>query len=58
MRSLSATVVSIVTLFEPLIAAVLAWILFREELGPLGLLGAALLLGTMALILLVPTKRI
>ncbi len=58
MRSLSATVVSIVTLFEPLTAAMLAWILFREELGPLGLLGAALLLGAMALILLVPTKGI
>jgi DME family drug/metabolite transporter len=58
MRSLSATVVSIVTLFEPLTAAILAWIFFGEELGPLGLLGALLLLGAMALILLVPLKKI
>jgi drug/metabolite transporter, DME family len=57
MRSLTATAVSIVTLLEALTAAVLAWILFHEELGPLGLLGAALLLGAMALILLVPAKR-
>lgn len=56
-RSLSATVVSIVTLFEPLTAAVLAWIFFREQLSPLGLLGAILLLGAMALIVLAPTRR-
>ncbi|HEX4206837.1 MAG TPA: EamA family transporter [Ktedonobacteraceae bacterium] len=57
MRSLTATVVSIVTLCEPLTAAVLAWIFFREELSPLGLLGALLLLGAMALILLAPPKK-
>jgi DME family drug/metabolite transporter len=56
MRSLSATVVSIVTLCEPLTAALLAWILFHEQLGLLGLLGAALLLGAMASILLRPAK--
>ncbi|GHO62302.1 membrane protein [Ktedonobacter sp. SOSP1-52] len=55
-RSLSATVASIVTMCEPLTAALLAWLLFREELGSLGLLGAGFLLGAMALILLVPTK--
>jgi DME family drug/metabolite transporter len=55
-RSLSATVASIVTMCEPLTAAILAWILFREELGPLGLLGAGFLLGAMAIILLVPKK--
>jgi len=54
MRSLSATIVSIVTLCEPLAAAVLAWILFHEQLGLPGLLGAALLLAAMALILLFP----
>jgi DME family drug/metabolite transporter len=54
MRSLSATMVSIVTLFEPLTAAFLAWILFGEKLSPLGLLGAMFLLGAMALILLIP----
>ena len=57
MRSLSATVVSIVTLFEPLTAALLAWIIFGEKLGPLGLLGALCLVGAMALILLVPLKK-
>jgi len=51
-RSLSATVASIVTMCEPLTAALLAWILFREELGPFGLLGAGFLLGAMAVILL------
>jgi len=55
-RSLSATVASIVTMCEPLTAALLAWILFREQLGPLGLLGAGFLLGAMAVILLVPKK--
>ncbi|MDQ2888333.1 MAG: DMT family transporter [Chloroflexota bacterium] len=56
MRSLTATVVSIVTLLEALTAALLAWLLFHEELGPLGLVGAALLLGAMALILIVPAQ--
>jgi drug/metabolite transporter, DME family len=55
-RSLSATLASIVTMFEPLTAAVLAWLLFHEVLGPYGLLGAGLLLGAMAVILLVPKK--
>jgi drug/metabolite transporter, DME family len=57
MRSLSATVVSIVTLFEPLTAAFLAWILFGERLSPFGLLGALFLVGAMALILLVPLRK-
>jgi drug/metabolite transporter, DME family len=56
MRSLSATVASIVTMCEPLTAAVLAWILFHEDLGPFGLLGAGFLLGAMAVLLLVPRK--
>lgn len=55
-RSLSATVASIVTMCEPLTAAVLAWILFHEELGALGLLGAGCLLGAMAVILIAPGK--
>ena len=55
-RSLSATVASIVTMCEPLTAAILAWILFHEGLGPLGLLGAGCLLGAMAMIMLVPRK--
>ena len=58
MRSLSATVASIVTMCEPLTAALLAWILFGEQLGPFGLLGAGCLLVAMAVILLVPSKYV
>jgi DME family drug/metabolite transporter len=47
MRSTSATVASIITLVEPLTAAVLARLLFGEQLGSLGAAGAALLLGAM-----------
>jgi DME family drug/metabolite transporter len=50
-RSLSATVTSIVTLCEPLTAALLAWILFGEQLNLYGLLGAGLLLGAMTMLL-------
>lgn len=57
-RSLSATVASIVTMCEPLTAALLAWLLFHEELGPFGLLGAGFLLAAMVVILLVPTKSV
>lgn len=46
-------VASIVTMCEPLTAALLAWILFHEQLGPFGLLGAGCLLGAMSVILLV-----
>ncbi|HEY1354052.1 MAG TPA: EamA family transporter [Ktedonobacteraceae bacterium] len=54
MRALPATVTSIVNMCEPLTAAVLAWFLFHERLGPIALLGAGLLLGAMAIILLTP----
>ena len=47
MRSTPATVSSILTLMEPLTATILAWILFGERLGPLGLAGAVLLLGAL-----------
>lgn len=50
MRSLPATVVSIVTLCEPLTAALLAWLLFHEQLNLFGLLGAGLLLSAMLLL--------
>lgn len=55
-RSLSATVASIVTMCEPLTASILAWLLFHEKLSPLNLLGAGFLLGAMALIMLIPRK--
>lgn len=44
LRSVSATVASIASMFEPLVAALLAWALFGETLALSGLLGAALLL--------------
>jgi drug/metabolite transporter, DME family len=50
MRSITATVASIATLIEPLTSTVLAWLLFGEQLGPLGLFGAALLLGAIGLL--------
>lgn len=50
MRSIPATLTSILTLCEPLTAAILAWILFGERLNLLGMLGALLLLGTILLL--------
>ncbi|MBC8162776.1 MAG: EamA family transporter [Roseiflexaceae bacterium] len=50
MRAVSATTASVITLVEPLTAALLAWWLFDERLGPAGLLGGALLLGAIALL--------
>ncbi len=55
-RSVPATVASIVTMCEPLTAVILAWILFHEQPGPSGLLGACFLLGAMVIILLAPKK--
>jgi DME family drug/metabolite transporter len=49
-RSITATVASIATLIEPLTSTVLAWLLFGEQLGPLGVFGAALLLGAVGLL--------
>jgi drug/metabolite transporter, DME family len=50
MRTTVATVASLVTLIEPLTAAGLAWLLFGERLGPLALVGAALLLGAVLML--------
>lgn len=50
MKSTSATVASIITLIEPLTSALLAWLLFGEQLGSLGLVGALLLLGAIGLL--------
>lgn len=51
MRSISATMASIITLCEALTAALLAWLLFREELGVFGILGALLLVGSMLILI-------
>jgi DME family drug/metabolite transporter len=50
MRTTAATVASVLTLVEPLTAAVLAWLLFDEQLGPLALVGAGLLLAAVVLL--------
>lgn len=50
MRSTPATLTSILTLSEPLTAAILAWILFGERLNLLGITGALLLLATIFLL--------
>ncbi len=52
MEHTTATIASIITLIEPLTATVLAWLLFDEQLGLLGLFGAALLLGAIGLLYL------
>ncbi|MBC8076377.1 MAG: EamA family transporter, partial [Chloroflexales bacterium] len=51
MRTTSATVASIVTLLEPLTSTALAWLIFGERFGPLGFVGAALLLGAIGLLM-------
>lgn len=50
MRYTTATAASITTLLEPLTSALLAWLIFDERLGPLGLLGGTLLLGAMVIL--------
>lgn len=45
MRHIPATQASVATMLEPLTAALLAWAMFGESLGLVGLAGAALLLG-------------
>jgi drug/metabolite transporter, DME family len=47
MRSTSATVASISTLLEPLVATLLAWLIFKESFSPIGFLGVALLSGSL-----------
>lgn len=46
LRDVPASMATIVTLLEPMIAAVLAWFFFGERLGVIGLMGAVLLLGS------------
>ncbi len=50
MHSTPATLTSILTLAEPLTAAILAWLLFGERLSLLGIMGGLLLLGTIFLL--------
>lgn len=50
MRTTPATAASIVTLTEPLMATVLAWLVFGERLGPAGFFGATLLIGALVVL--------
>jgi len=43
LRSVSATAASIVSMLDPLVAALLAWLLFGETLAATGIAGALLL---------------
>ncbi len=60
LRTVPATVSSILTLLEPLVGALLAAAFFHETLTPLGWAGAALLLGALVILLVrwEPTKGI
>jgi drug/metabolite transporter (DMT)-like permease len=57
LRSFSPSVVSLTTLLEPLIAAVLAALLFRESLSPQTILGGALVLAAVGLTLTTARPR-
>jgi DME family drug/metabolite transporter len=50
LQEVTASMASIVTLIEPLIAAILAWIFFDERLGVWGILGGALLIGSIGIL--------
>jgi DME family drug/metabolite transporter len=50
LRHVPASTATILTLAEPLTAALLAWALFAERLTPVGLAGGALLLVSIVLL--------
>jgi DME family drug/metabolite transporter len=50
LRTTRLTMATIVAMLEPLTGVTLAWLLFDERLGALGLLGAALLLSAMVMV--------
>jgi drug/metabolite transporter, DME family len=50
LQEVPATMASIVTMLEPLVAAILAWIFFAERLGLCGWIGGALLIGSIGLL--------
>ena len=52
MKTTPATAASIVTLLEALTATLLAWLIFGERLGPLGMVGGVLLVAAMLLLTL------
>lgn len=50
MRYTTATVASTATLIEPLTSTILAWLVFGEHFSPMGGIGVALLVGSLALL--------
>lgn len=50
MRSTTATVASISTLLEPLVATTLAWLFFGERFSPMGFAGVVLLSGSLVIL--------
>ncbi|MBC7812179.1 MAG: EamA family transporter [Burkholderiales bacterium] len=50
LRSVSATSASIVSMVDPLVAALLAWVLFGETLSLMGIIGAVLLTSSLFLL--------
>lgn len=58
MRYTTATVASISTLLEPLVATILAWLVFDERFSPMGFIGVVLLSGSLALLYMGGTVRV
>jgi drug/metabolite transporter, DME family len=56
-RSVTATVASVVTLLEPLTATILATLLFQETMSPLNITGGVLMVGALLLMSLIQSKR-
>ncbi|HRA48085.1 MAG TPA: EamA family transporter [Thermomicrobiales bacterium] len=54
MQSESATIASIVSLLEPVVASMLAWVIFEEKLGTLGLVGAGMLVAGLVVLTMSP----
>jgi DME family drug/metabolite transporter len=50
LRTTPVTTSTIISLLEPLTSTLLAWLLLGERLGPLGVVGAALLLSAMVIV--------
>jgi DME family drug/metabolite transporter len=50
MRATTATVASISTLVEPLVATILAWLIFGERFSAMGFVGVALLSGSLVVL--------
>lgn len=56
LHSSSATVASVVTLLEPAVAGLLAWLVLGESISALHLVGAAMMLGSVVLLACTPAK--